>query len=159
MRNVGQLAELRDKIAALERRPVLAEGAALLGARAPDHMPFVTPAGILQEVFADEQRDGGAAFGFALGLARPLLTESRPALLFLQLAHQGQDVGLPYGPGLEGFGLPAARLVIARLETVVELLWAAEEAIACRAVAAVIVEVLGTPKALDFTVSRRLSLR
>jgi len=158
MRNVAELADLRERIAALERRPMLAEGARLLGGR-QGLSPFATPPGLLHEVFADEQRDGGAAFGFALGLMHALVTESRPALLFLQLLHQGQDVGLPYGPGLEGFGVPAGRTLIGRVDSMAELLWAAEEAIACRAVAAVVVEVLGMPKALDFTVSRRLSLR
>src|SRR5690606_31502757 len=37
--------------------------------------------------------------------------------------------------------------------------WAAEEALGCRAVAAVVADVAGQPKNLNFTASRRLSLR
>ena len=43
--------------------------------------------------------------------------------------------------------------------TTVELLWAVEEAIACKAVAAVIADVGHEAKVLDFTATRRLSLR
>lgn len=117
------------------------------------------PAGILHEVYADAQRDSGATLGFALGLARGLLTPARPALLFMQLVHEARDTGLPYGPGLASFGIDPAQLVVVRLEALTELLWAVEEAVACRAVAAVIADIGGHPKLLDFTVSRRLSLR
>src|SRR5690606_32677792 len=46
-----------------------------------------------------------------------------------------------------------------RVETVAELLWAIEEAVCCRAVAAVVADISGHHKAIDFTVSRRLGLR
>jgi protein ImuA len=87
------------------------------------------------------------------------VTPARPAVFFLQPAHAGQEGGLPYAPGLAGFGLSPARLVLGRLAHVQELLWAIEEAVACRAVAAVIAELPEEAKALDFTASRRLSLR
>jgi protein ImuA len=173
MRNVARqqrLADLRARIAVLEKRPLLPEGAALLGgkgeqdaARGGDRKELAAllgaPAGLLHEIHAEGQRDSGAAFGFALGLACQLLTPARPAILFLQLVHEGQEIGLPYGVGLKSFGIDPARLVLGRLATLTELLWAVEEAIACRAVAAVVVEVAGAPRGLDFTASRRLSLR
>src|SRR5690606_31798639 len=46
-----------------------------------------------------------------------------------------------------------------RAATITELLWALEEALACRAVAAVIADLARPHKALDFTASRRLALR
>jgi protein ImuA len=113
----------------------------------------------VQEIYADQRRDAGTAFGFALGQARTLLTARRPAFIVLSLAHEAQDIGLPYGAGIAHFGLAPEAMVIGRVETLTELFWALEEAIACRAVAAVIADVAGTPKTLDFTVSRRLSLR
>lgn len=159
MRNVGQLAELREKIAAIEKRPLLAEGAALLPRQGGAGWPRFLPQGVVQEIFADEERDGGAALGFALGLAQGLLTDARKAVLFLQLRHASQELGLPYGPGLTGFGLGGGEVSLVRLTTLPEWLWAIDEALACRAVAAVLAEIQGAPKALDFTVSRRLSLR
>jgi len=158
------LSALRARIAAIEKRPLLA-GAAGSDSKQARHPArgwatlLAPPAGLLHEVYADEQRNGSAALGFALGLAKGLLTPERPALLMLQLAHAAQDLGLPYGAGLSGFGIDPEALLLGRLANLPELLWAIEEAIACRAIAAVIAEVLGEPKALDFTASRRLSLR
>jgi protein ImuA len=151
-----QLQDLRDKIAALETGPAL-RGAAL-DAATPARLLQI-PAGTLSEVFASGKQDGGAALGFSLALARGLLTRNRPGLIVLQLADDAQKMGLPYGPGLAHFGLAPDQLVFSRPKTIVELLWAMEEAIACRAVAAVVADIAGFHKALDFTASRRLSLR
>lgn len=164
------LAALRLKIAALEKRPLLAEGAAMLAERlgkaandrgelADPLELLAAPNGLLHEVFADEPRQSGAALGFTFGLARQLLTAERQAVLYLQLSGEGQELGLPYGAGFQQFGIDPAKLVIGRIDSVAELLWAMEEAIACRAVAGVIADLASHPKALDFTVSRRLSLR
>ena len=161
---------LRLKIAALEKRPLLAEGAAMLAQRlgqaandkgeTADPLELLAaPNGLLHEVFADEQRQSAAALGFTFGLARQLLTTQRQAVLYLQLMGESQELGLPYGAGLTQFGIDPARLVIGRIDNMTELLWAMEEAIACRAVAGVIADLASHPKALDFTVSRRLSLR
>ncbi|WP_423065729.1 ImuA family protein [Devosia sp. CN2-171] len=157
------LEALRAKIAALENRPLLVGDAVTeLGQREPiegDAALLSPPAGVLHEVFADEQRNGGSTLGFALGLARGLLRGNRQALIYLQLASEAQDLGLPYGIGLQGFGIDPSQVVIGRIETLNELFWAIEEAIACRAVAGIVTDIMGHPKALDFTVSRRLSLR
>ncbi|MBN9314125.1 MAG: hypothetical protein J0I99_00100 [Devosia sp.] len=161
---------LRRKIAALEKRPVLAEGAALVAQRmgkagvskpgAADPLALLAaPPGLLHEVFADEPRHAGAALGFTLGVARQLISAGRQAILYLQLIGETQELGLPFGPGLLQFGLDPDALVIGRIASVPELLWAMEEAIACRAIAAVVTDLASHPKALDFTVSRRLSLR
>ncbi|HHG91254.1 MAG TPA: hypothetical protein ENJ90_12380 [Devosia sp.] len=127
--------------------------------RAPDEKFAPAPAGLLHEVWSDEVRNSGAAFGFALGQARALLGRSRPAILFLQLAHEAQQTGLPYGPGLCHFGLCPEALIIGRVRNVTELLWAAEEAAGCKAVAAIIVDIIHPGKILDFTASRRLAMR
>lgn len=154
------LAGLREKIAGLEKRPALA-GCASLSARggAESLRLLASPPGLVHEVFTDERRNGGAALGFALGQGIGLLTPARPALFFMQMIREAQDGGLPYGAGLESFGLDPARLVLGRVETISQLLWAMEEAIACCAVAGVIADIGGHPKMLDFTASRRLSLR
>ena len=155
---------LRAQIAALERRPVLADGAALLTQPRQDNDDELlgllkAPPGLLHEIFADEHRQSGTALGFTLGLAGSLIGQNRQALIYLQLSAEGQEIGLPYGLGFQTFGLTPDTLVIGRIGTVPELLWALEESIACRAVAGVIVDLASHPKALDFTVSRRISLR
>lgn len=151
------LEALRLRIAAIETRPVLAGTALSQAGTAQGVLPL--PAGVLTEVFADEQRDSGAALGFSLGLARGLLSGRRSALIVLQLADEAQEMGVAYGSGLSHFGLDPERVVLARPKTIIELLWAMEEAIACRSVAAVIADIGSRHKALDFTASRRLSLR
>ncbi|MDB5588971.1 MAG: Protein ImuA [Devosia sp.] len=152
-----RLAVLRASIANIERRPVLSEPSS-----APDHGTdqFIVPApGLVQEVFADERRNTAALLGFALGQARGLLTPVRRAVIYLQMLAEAQEMGLPYGPGLASFGFDPDALVLIRPANMIELLWAVEEALACGAVAAVIADIAGHPKVLDFTASRRLSLR
>jgi protein ImuA len=117
------------------------------------------PAGLLHEVWSDGTGSGAGAFGFALGQARALLGINRPAILFLQLAREARQTGLPYGPGLYHFGLDPETLIIGRVRNAGELLWATEEAAGCRAVAAIIVDSIHPGKILDFTASRRLAMR
>lgn len=157
MAKAQTLKDLRAAIAGIEKHPIaeeVRETGAAGGAR-----PWAAMPGHLWEIWSPEQRDAGAAAGFALGSARGLVTATRPALLFLQLAHEAGERGVPYGPGLAAFGIDPERLVLGRLARITDLLWAIEEAIACRAVAAVVADVGGAPRALDFTVSRRLNLR
>lgn len=152
-----RLAALRDSIADIERKPALAEARIRVEG---DSGAFPRlGGGLLQEVFTDERRNAGAVLGFALAQAKGLLSAQRIAIIYLQLGDEGQKLGLPYGPGLLGFGLDPAALVLVRPASMSELLWAAEEAIACRAVAAVVADIAGYQKLLDFTASRRLSLR
>ena len=153
-----RLAALRDVIADIERKPALAETRQRAEAVPGEGFPML-PGGLVQEIFADELRDGGASLGFALAQAKGLVTPRRPAIFYLQLGDEAQKLGMPYGPGLGWFGIDPARLVIVRAADMTEFLWAAEEVVACSAVAAVIADVRGEPKLLNFTASRRLSLR
>ena len=152
-----RLQTLRDTIAQIERKPALRQAAARPQGET-DQFPRLG-GGLVQEIFADENRNGGASLGFALGLSHQLLGPTRPVLVYLQLVSQAQEFGMPYGAGLFSSGLTPEQMVIVRPADMVELLWAAEEALGCRAVAAVVAEVGGSPKILDFTASRRLSLR
>jgi len=149
------LETLRQQITALETNPLLKDTDIQV---VPAGL-LAVPAGNVHEVFADALIESGSALGFALAQARSLLEPSRPAILFLQLQSDALEMGLPYGLGLRSFGLDPERLVLVRPQTIVELLWAIEEAIACRAVAAVVADIVHPHKALDFTASRRLSLR
>lgn len=155
------LDHLKNAIVALERRHVPDAGfadAQDVALRRADGVPYAL-AGSLNEMWVDGSRDAGAALGFVFAQARGLLTVPRPAVLWLHLSHDGLQTGLPYGPGLSAFGFDPARLVIGRMKRIEDLLWAMEEAIACRSVAAVVADIAQGHKVLDFTVSRRLSLR
>ncbi len=153
-----RLAALRDVIADIERKPALLEAAHRPDAGAAAEFPLL-PGGLVQEVFADDIRNGAGSLAFALAQAKGLLSARRPAVFYLHLADDAQKQGMPYGPGLNWFGLDPARLVIVQAADMGEFLWAAEEIIACRAVATLVAEVRGEPKLLNFTASRRLSLR
>lgn len=162
----GTLARLKDHIAKLEARPVLAAGAAVPSVRArPGRgagrpVPWrQAPAGLVHEVWAENLRDAGAGLGFALGLVRPLLTPARPAIVWLQRQFEAAETGLAYGAGLAVLGIEPDAIVIGRMKQTGELLWAAEEALGCAGVAAVIADIAGYPRALDFTATRRLALR
>lgn len=152
-----RLAALRDVIADIERKPALAEARQQVSIEENGFPMF--SGGLLQEVFTDDYRNAGASLGFALAQARGLLGGKRIAAIYLQLADEAQRLGLPYGPGLLSFGFDPSTLVLVRAANMAELLWAAEEAIACRAVAAVVADISTRHKLLDFTASRRLSLR
>lgn len=148
------LATLRQRVAQLDTRPLLRAPAA----EAPAGL-FATPPGHVHDIFADAPTEAGAALGFALAQARSLRREGRPGLLIAQLRGEAQELGLPYGAGFIGFGLAAEAVTLVRAESITELLWALEEALACRAVAAVVADLARPHRALDFTASRRLALR
>ena len=149
------LKALKEKIATFETRPVLSE----TDAAAPAAGLLATPRGYVHEIFAETLVNTGAAFGFALAQARTMLSAERPGLLIFQLKSDAQELGLPYGLGFRAFGLEASAFVLIRTDTIVELLWALEEAIACRAVGAIVADIAYPHKTLDFTASRRLALR
>jgi protein ImuA len=140
-----------DGDGATPRRPVLS-----LGVKAIDgHLPWGgLPAGALHEVIAGDA--SAAATAFALTLAASLIAahgEGRgrkgPAA-FLWCVNG--DV--PYGPGLGAFGIDDRRLLVVRGRNDRDVLWAAEEGLGERALAAVFAEI----HVLDLTASRRLAL-
>src|SRR5207237_9359004 len=64
--------------------------------------------------------------------------------------------GMPYGPGLVEAGIAPERLITVAAPPRIDLLWAMEEALHCRAIGVAIAE-LGT-QPLDQVAARRLSL-
>ena len=105
------------------------------------------PTPTLSELFAVHPRDGGWA-GFLLaqlGTDKPLLwVQDRMAIL---------ESGRVYPPGLAGRNLIHVEARDAR-----DALWAMEEGLRCSCLSAVIGELWGDPKALDFTATRRLAV-
>ena len=101
----------------------------------------------LSEIFTIHPRDGGW-IGFLLGQAaadKPLLwVQDRMAIL---------ESGRLYPPGLPGLDLIHVEARDAR-----DALWAMEEGLRCAGLSAVIGELWGDPRALDFTATRRLAV-
>ena len=101
--------------------------------------------GALHEIVAGE---GGAA-----------AAEGFAASLLAGLARQGPvlwctGTGELYGPGLSRLGLTPDRLILVRARRPADLLWAMEEGLKTPG----LVAVLGEPRLLDLTASRRLQL-
>jgi protein ImuA len=101
----------------------------------------------LSELFAAHPRDGGWA-GFLLAqldCSKPLLwVQDRMAIL---------ESGRVHPPGLLTQNLIHVEARDAR-----DALWAMEEGLRCSALSAVIGEIWGDPRALDFTATRRLAV-
>ncbi len=115
--------------------------------------------GTLNEVVATCAGDAGAACGFALALATRFAAEAEaaaPVVWVMEDAARAEG-GAPYAPGLAAHGLDPARLLVVRAKGGVDALWAAEEALKCRTVAAVVVDLWRT-KTYDLVASRRLLL-
>ena len=110
------------------------------------HLP-VPPSPTLSELFAGHPRDGGWA-GFLLAQVaggKPLLwIQDRMAIL---------ESGRVHPPGL-----PSQDLIHIETRDARDALWAMEEGVRCAALSAVIGEIWGDPKALDFTATRRLAV-
>jgi protein ImuA len=101
----------------------------------------------LSELFAAHPRDGGWA-GFLLaqlGTDKPLLwVQDRMAIL---------ESGRVHPPGL-----PTQNLIHVEVRDARDALWAMEEGVRCSCLSAVIGEIWGDPRALDFTATRRLAV-
>lgn len=119
------------------------------------------------EIFASA--DDASGVGFALEIANDALrmgfmnestplaeVEDRRQVLWVQEKRAVERSGRPFLPGL-----PAKlrdRLIHVEAATPEDALFALEEGLKCRDLACVIGEIVGNPRALDFTASRRLSL-
>ena len=101
----------------------------------------------LSELFAAHPRDGGWA-GFLLAQ----LDTSKP-LLWVQERMAILESGRVHPPGL-----PTQNLIHVEARDAKDALWAREEGLRCRGLSAVIGEIWGDPRALDFTATRRLAV-
>jgi protein ImuA len=157
------LSSLRQQLAALALTG--AEGAVrarredlfALGFEALDrHLGGGLARGALHELYAERLTDTAAAT--ACGLALAVRAGGARPLVWVRQAFLNGETGAPFGPGLAEHGLDPARLILVSAPKGQEALRAAAEAVRCRAVGAVILELWGEPRALDLTASRRLSL-
>lgn len=152
------LRALRRELAALE--PAAPSGTArfTLGLPALDaRLGGGLGRGGLHEILAAEVADAAAAAGFAAALALRALPPGRRAV-WVRQAHGESETGALYPPGLAGLGFDPDALVMVRTRDGLGTLRAGIEAVRCPALGAVVIEPWGSPKALDFSASRRLSL-
>lgn len=153
-RQIAALAAPGQHSAAGEAPPRVPLGAAPLDALLAGGLA----AGALHEIVAAAPGDTPAAAGFTLALAARLRTARRQApLVWISEDFAGLEQGALYGPGVALYGLDPAALVIVRAVNAKDALWAMEEALKCRAPAAVVGEVFSA-KLYDLTASRRLLL-
>src|SRR5262249_51406896 len=80
------------------------------------------------------------------------------SVLWVETDFGRMENGAPYGPGLALNGVALDRLVLLTVPRAMDVLWAMEEALRCRAVATVIGEVPDDRILDEGTATRRLSL-
>lgn len=113
--------------------------------------------GVLHDVLPASPQDGAAASGFALGLVA-LFSSQKSDWVWIRQDMARREGGEPYGPGLAAFGLDPNRLIVVTTGDIFEAMRAAEESVRCSALASVLFEPWGDPKALDLNATRRLIL-
>ena len=111
--------------------------------------------GVLHEVFAATGHEA-AATGFAAGLAARMAGGKR--LLWIHQDFSALEFGELSATGLLEFGLDPSRLLLLCVANAVDGLRAANDALSCAALGAVVIEIPGQPKILDMMASRRLTL-
>ncbi len=113
--------------------------------------------GALHEITAAAPGDTPAATGFALALAARCAAGRNAPLIWIGEDFASLEQGALYGPGLALHGIDPGRLVLVHAANAKDALWAMEEALKCRAPAAVIGEIYSA-RLYDLTASRRLVL-
>jgi protein ImuA len=113
--------------------------------------------GALHEIAPASELQLGSAFGFGLAIAALAAAGGRQVLC-IATDYAACEGGTPYGPGLDRFGLSMNQLLILCVAHPRDALWACEEALKCRALAAVVAELPQAGAAADLTATRRLSL-
>jgi protein ImuA len=116
--------------------------------------------GTLHEIIPGRPGDAPAAAGFAAALAARFVAKAGKTHPIVWILEDGtrREWGTPYGPGLRLHGLDPARFVLVHTRNVRESLWSLEEAVKCRAPAAVVAEIWTLEQAYGLAASRRLVL-
>jgi protein ImuA len=119
------------------------------------------PKAALNEIHGAETRDAGAVAGFVLSLVSLILKQGpRLPVLWIGTAEIFREAGFPYARGLDAFfGIEPEQLLFSEAPRLADALWVAEEAARMTALAAVILEIRGSPQRLDLTATRRLHAR
>jgi protein ImuA len=150
------IAQLRQKLQTLQRPAGIDSdpGCQPLGVAAIDGaLGGGLARGALHEIAAAGEAHLAAAAGFALAVSS---RSARKSIVWIAEDMALAESGAPYGPGLESFGVVPEHLLTVAAARARDLLWAMEEALRCRAVAAVVGELRHGE--IDSVAVRRLSL-
>ena len=107
----------------------------------------VFPLGVVHEFIASSPVEAVPASGFIAGILSSLLSDCG-VLLWISASRS------LFPPAIKFFGVEPEKIIFIDLQKEKEVLWAAEEALKCKGITAVIAEL----KDLNFKVSRRLQL-
>ena len=105
------------------------------------------PFGAIHEFIAAGAEDAAASSGFITGILASLMDSSGVTIWI-------SSYRTPFPPALATFGLAPDKIIFIDLKKEKEILWAMEEALKCKGLAAVVGEITE----LSFTASRRLQL-
>ena len=111
--------------------------------------------GVLHEVFSAIGHET-AATGFVAGLATRVAADKHA--LWIRQDFSAHEFGELSPTGLLELGLDPARMLLLSVGNSNDGLRATNDALSCAALGAVVIEIPGSPKALDLTASRRLTL-
>jgi protein ImuA len=111
--------------------------------------------GALHEIFAAIGHEA-ATTGFVAGLVA--LVAANKHELWIRQDFSAHEFGELSPTGLLELGIDPARMLLLSVANANDGLRAANDALSCNALGAVVIEILGNPKVLDLTVSRRLTL-
>jgi protein ImuA len=111
--------------------------------------------GVLHEVFAAIGHET-AATGFVAGLAARVAADKH--LLWIRQDYSAHEFGELSPTGLLELGLDPTQMLLLCVTNASDGLRAANDALSCAALGAVVVEIPGRPKMLDLVASRRLTL-
>lgn len=112
--------------------------------------------GSVHEIFLSRPKDAATALGFAIALA--LRAADTKSILISQQDFLDGEVGAINAAGMNEMGIDPSRIILVRARDAEGALRAGEQAARCAALGAVVIEVWGEPKILNFTASRRLSM-
>lgn len=153
-------ATLPPRLAAAMRQPMLRSGIDTFDAALGGGLPL---AGLV-ELHGAAMRESAVTAGFALALIR-LRERAEPAraimpVLWIATAETVREAGQPYAPGIASrFSLPAERLIVIQAPKLIDTLWVAEEAAHAGIFSSILIELRGSPPALDLVATRRLHRR
>ncbi len=111
--------------------------------------------GVLHEVFARTGHEASAT-GFVAGLAVRVAADKHT--LWIRQDFSAHEFGELSPSGLLELGFDPVRMLLLSVANASDGLRAANDALSCAALGAVVIEIPGSPKALDLTASRRLTL-
>ncbi|MGH6870396.1 MAG: ImuA family protein [Rhizomicrobium sp.] len=112
--------------------------------------------GALHEVFAADAGHAVPACGFAAALA--LRLGSAKTLLWIRQDYAALEHGALSPMGLLELGQNPARLIELRVSSPLDALRAGCDGLSCKGLGAVVIEIVGNPRVLDLTATRRLTL-